>query len=48
MNKCALNKDDWAAFLSGDLEEERRKAMAEHLEKCRPWTRPRAPRRSPL
>jgi hypothetical protein len=34
MNKCARNKDDWAAFLSGDLEEERRKAMAEHLEKC--------------
>jgi hypothetical protein len=34
MNKCALNKDDWAAFLAGDLEEGRRAKMAEHLEKC--------------
>jgi hypothetical protein len=34
MNTCKLTRDDWAAFLSGDLEEERRKAMAEHLEKC--------------
>ena len=34
MNKCALTRDDWAAFLSGDLEEGRRTTMAEHLEKC--------------
>jgi hypothetical protein len=34
MNKCAMEWDDWTAFLSGDLEEGRRKAMAEHLEKC--------------
>jgi hypothetical protein len=34
MNKCALNRDDWAAFLSGDLEGGRRTTMAEHLEKC--------------
>ncbi|MCX6570113.1 MAG: hypothetical protein NT006_01580 [Candidatus Aminicenantes bacterium] len=34
MNKCALNRDDWAAFLSGDLEEGRRTTMAEHFEKC--------------
>jgi hypothetical protein len=34
MNKCALKRDDWAAFLSGDLGEGRRAKMAEHLEKC--------------
>jgi hypothetical protein len=34
MNTCALNKDDWAAFLSDDLEEGRRRTMAEHLEMC--------------
>jgi hypothetical protein len=34
MNTCALNRDDWAAFLSGDPEEGRRTTMAEHLEKC--------------
>jgi hypothetical protein len=34
MNKCALKKDDWVAFLSGDLEGGRRTTMAEHLEKC--------------
>jgi len=34
MNKCALTKAEWADFLSGDLEEERRKKMAEHLAKC--------------
>jgi len=34
MNKCALNRDDWAAFLSGNLEGGRRTTMAEHLEKC--------------
>jgi len=34
MNKCALNRDDWAAFLSGDLEEGRRRTMTEHLVKC--------------
>jgi hypothetical protein len=34
MNKCALTKAEWADFLSGDLEEERRKTMAEHLAKC--------------
>ena len=34
MNKCAMDRDDWAAFLSGDLEEGRRRTMAEHLENC--------------
>ena len=34
MNKCALTKAEWADFLSGDLEEERRKTMAEHIDKC--------------
>ena len=34
MNKCALNRDDWAAYLSGNLEEGERRTMAEHLEKC--------------
>ena len=36
MNKCELNRDDWVAFLSGDLEEGRRRTMAEHLEMCPP------------
>ena len=34
MNKCALNRAEWADFLSGDLEEERRKTMAEHIDTC--------------
>jgi hypothetical protein len=34
MKKCALNRNDWTAFLSGNLEEGRRRTMAEHLEKC--------------
>jgi hypothetical protein len=29
-----MTKDDWAAFLSGGLEEERRTLMAEHVETC--------------
>ena len=34
MNKCAMDRDDWMAFLSGDLEEGRRRTMAEHLVNC--------------
>lgn len=34
MSKCALTRDDWAAFLSGDPEEGRRTRMAEHLKNC--------------
>jgi len=34
MKKCAIDRDEWTAFLSDDLEEGRRRAMAEHLDKC--------------
>ena len=34
MSKCAIGKDDWAAFLAGELEEARRRTMAEHLDEC--------------
>jgi hypothetical protein len=34
MSKCAMKRDDWTAFLSGDLEEGRRRTMNEHLETC--------------
>jgi hypothetical protein len=34
MNKCAMTKDDRVAFLSGDLEDGRRRTMSEHIDKC--------------
>jgi Putative zinc-finger len=34
MSKCAIGKDDWTAFLSGELEEGRRRTMAEHIAGC--------------
>jgi hypothetical protein len=34
MSKCAIGKDDWAAFLADEIEEGRRRTMAEHLDEC--------------
>jgi hypothetical protein len=34
MNDCPMKKTDWLAYVSGDLEEERRATLAEHIKEC--------------